>query len=141
MQMKNKRQILDSIWCMVKCSLAASALNISTYLLNIFGIILVLYNLVAYIVLGTPIYYLLRKTKQDIQAIAVWLIVNVVSISALTYFLLKPPSEPGPHCLSPFVFVIPVTSILAGLLSVFPIVYFCRKTRKKMDNYQQTTAR
>ena len=129
--MKNKRQILDSIMCMVKCSLAASALNISTYLLNIFGIILVLYNMVAYIVLGTPIYYLLRKTKQDIQAIAVWLIVNVVSVSALTYFLLKPPSEPGPHCLSPFVFVIPVTSILAGLLSVFPIVYFCRKTRKK----------
>lgn len=130
--MKIKKQILDSIWCMVKCSLAASALNISTYLLNIFGIILVLYNLVAYIVLGTPIYYLLRKTNQDIQAIAVWLIVNVVSISGLTYYLLKPPSEPGPHCLSPFVFVIPVTSILAGLLSVFPTVYFCRKTRKKM---------
>lgn len=130
--MKNKRQILDSVWCMVKCSIAASALNISTYLLNIFGIILVLYNLVAYIVLGTPIYYLLRKTNQDIQAIAVWLIVNVVSISGLTYYLLKPPSEPGPHCLSPFVFVIPVTSILAGLLSVFPTVYFCRKTRKKM---------
>lgn len=130
--MNNKKQILDSIWCMVKCSLATSALNISTYLLNIFGIILVLYNMVAYIVLGTPIYYLLRKTKQDIQAIAVWLIVNVVSVSALTYFLLKPPSEPGPHCLSPFVFVIPVTSILAGLLSVFPTVYFCRKTRKKM---------
>ena len=130
--MKNKRQILDSVWCMVKCSIAATALNPGAWFFFILAPFIFLFNLVAYIVLGTPVCYLLRKTKQDIQAIAVWLIVNVVSVSALTYFLLKPPSEPGPHCASSFILILPVTSILAGLLSVFPIVYFCRKTRKKM---------
>ena len=126
--------IKNSVICMGKCSLAASALNLSTYLLNIFGIVIVLYNLVAYIVLGTPVYYLLRKKALAIQVIAIWLIVNVVSVSGLTYFLLKPPSEPGGHCVSPFVFILPATSVIAGLLSVFPIIYFCRKAKKKMEN-------
>ena len=130
--MKIKKQIPDGIMCMVKCSLAASALNFSTYLLTIFGLVLVLYNMVAYIVLGTPIYYLLRKTMLAIQVIAIWLIVNVVSVSALTYFLLKPPSEPGPHCGSPFIIILPLTSILAGLFSLFPIWHFCRKAKEKM---------
>ena len=130
--MKIKKQIPDGIMCMVKCSLAASALNICTYLLNIFGIIIVLYNMVAYVVLGTPIYYLLRKTMFAIQVIAIWLIVNGASIIALTYFLLKPPSEPGPHCGLPFELFIPETSMLAGVLSIFPIWHFCRKAKEKM---------
>jgi len=138
--MKNKRQILDSIWCMVKCSIAATALNPGAWFFFILAPFIFLFNLVAYIVLGTPVCYLLRKTTVIVQAIAVWLIVNIISIPILTHFLFNPSSEPGPQCLSPLVFVLPITFIIAGLLSVFPIVYFCRKTRKKMDNYQQTTA-
>ena len=123
--------IKSSIICMGKCSLATSALNLSTYLLNIFGIVIVLYNLVAYIVLGTPVYYFLRKKTLEIQTLAVWLTVNIISISTITCFFLMPSGEPGPHCISPFVLILPVAFILAGLLSVFPIVYFCRKTRRK----------
>lgn len=130
--MKNRKQILDSIWCMVKCSLAASALNLCTWFFGIMGLYIVLFNLVAYIVLGTPVYYFLRKKTSTIQTLAVWLTVNIIPITAITYLLLMPSGEAGPHCVSPFVLILPVAFILAGLLSVFPIVYFCRKTRKKM---------
>ena len=132
--------IKNNILCMVKCSVAATALNPSAWFFLILAPFIFLFNLVAYIVLGTPVCYLLRKTTVIVQAIAVWLIVNIISIPILTHFLFNPSSEPGPQCLSPLVFVLPITFIIAGLLSVFPIVYFCRKTRKKMDNYQQTTA-
>jgi hypothetical protein len=117
---------------MTKCSVAASALNLTTWLFGIMGLYIVLFNLVAYIVLGTPVYYFLRKKTLEIQTLAVWLTVNIISISTITCFFLMPSGEPGPHCISPFVLILPVAFILAGLLSVFPIVYFCRKTRKKM---------
>ena len=131
--MRNKKQILDSIMCMTKCSVAASALNLTTWLFGIMGLFIVFFNLVAYIVLGTPVYYLLRKKALAIQVIAIWLIVNIVSVSGITYFLLKPPSEPGGHCVSPFVFILPATFVIAGLLSIFPIRHFCRKAKKKME--------
>jgi hypothetical protein len=35
------------------------------------------------------------------------------------------------------VFILPATSVIAGLLSVFPIIYFCRKAKKKMENDQE----
>ena len=130
--MNNKKQILDSIWCMTKCSVAASALNLTTWLFGIMGLYIVLFNLVAYIVLGTPVYYFLRKKTLEIQTLAVWLTVNIISISTITCFFLMPSGEPGPHCISPLVFVLPITFIIAGLFSIIPIRYFIRKDKEKM---------
>ena len=82
---------------------------------------------------GTPVYYFLRKKTLEIQTLAVWLTVNIISISTITCFFLMPSGEPGPHCISPFVLILPVAFILAGILSIFPIRHFCRKAKKKME--------
>lgn len=129
----------NSILCMVKCSLAATALNISTWVFFILAPYIILFNLVAYIVLGTPVYYWLRNRALAIQVIAIWLTVNVISITGLTYHLLNPSSEPGPQCLSPLVFVIPITFIIAGLFSIIPIRYFIRKDKEKMKKDQSSS--
>lgn len=117
---------------MVKCSVAATALNPGAWFFLILAPFIFLFNLVAYIVLGTPVFYLLRKTTVIVQAIAVWLIVNIISIPILTHFLFNPSSEPGPQCLSPLVFVLPITFIIAGFFSIIPIRYFLRKDKEKM---------
>ena len=127
-----RKLIWNYILCMVKCSIAATALNLSSLFFFILAPFIFLFNLVAYIVLGTPVCYLLRKTTVNIQAIAVWLTVNVISIPVLTHFLFNPSSEPGPQCLSPLVLVLPITFIIAGLISIFPIRYFIRKDKEKM---------
>lgn len=124
--------IKNNILCMVKCSIAATALNPGAWFFFILAPFIFLFNLVAYIVLGTPVCYLLRKTTVIVQAIAVWLIVNIISIPILTHFLFNPSSEPGPQCLSPLVFVLPITFIIAGLFSIIPIRYFIRKDKEKM---------
>ena len=129
-----KKIIMNNILCMVKCSLAASAMNLCTWLIFILAPFIILFNLVAYIVLGTPVCYLLRKATATIQAIVVWLTVNIISIPILTYYLFNPSSEPGPQCLSPLVFVLPVTFFIAGLFSIIPIRYFIRKDKEKMQN-------
>lgn len=124
--------IKNNIRCMVKCSIAATALNPGAWFFLILAPFIFLFNLVAYIVLGTPVCYLLRKTTVIVQAIAVWLIVNIISIPILTHFLFNPSSEPGPQCLSPLVFVFPITFMIAGLFSIIPIRYFIRKDKEKM---------
>ena len=127
-----RKLIWNYILCMVKCSIAATALNLSAWFFFILAPFIILFNLVAYIVLGTPVCYLLRRATITIQAIVVWLIVNIISIPVLTHFLFNPSSEPGPQCLSPLVFVLPITFIIAGLLSIIPIRYFIRKDKEKM---------
>ena len=73
--------------CMLKCSFAATVLNPGTFLAFIMAPFLFLYFVVAYIVMGTPLFYLLRKKTWGIHIIAAWLIINVILTSVLTYLL------------------------------------------------------
>ena len=128
MLMNNKRQILDIILCMLKCSLAATVLNPGTFLAFIMAPLLFLYFVVAYIVVGTPLYYLLRKKTWGIHIIAAWLIINVILTSVLTYLLFI--IETGPKGI-----ICPATFIITGILSIISVIYLCRKTNEEMDIY------
>ena len=121
------KEITRKAVCMATCSLGASALNLGTWFLGVLGLIIVLYNLLVYVIVGTPVYYLLRNVSWQLQTFAVWISVNAVSIAVLLYYFLEPSDEPGAHCVSPFVFLIPVVYVITGILSVIPIGYFCRK--------------
>lgn len=132
--MNKWKPILDSILCMTKCSFWATLMNLSIIIIIMIPFIL-LYNLLCYVIIGTPVHYLLRKQSWEFQAILVWLTVNVISLAVMFHFLLTPP-EPegqGPMCFSPLSVILPITSALAGLLSIIPIGILCRKARKKTD--------
>ena len=131
--MNNKRLIKESILCMVKCSIGATLLNLATWVFGM-GLYIILYNLLAYILLGTPVFYICRKKSWKIQTIAVWGIVNTVSLVVLIYILLKPANDPGPHCLSPLVLFLPIVFLFTGILSIIPVGYFCRKAQEKIKS-------
>ncbi len=126
--MKNKKEIIEIIMCMLKCSFAATVLNPGTFLAFIMAPLLFLYFVVAYIVVGTPLYYLLRKKTWGIHIIAAWLIINVILTSALTYILFI--VETGPKGI-----ICPATFIITGILSIISVIYLCRKTNEEMDIY------
>lgn len=126
--MKNKKEIIEIIMCMLKCSFAATVLNPGTFLAFIMAPLLFLYFVVAYIVVGTPLYYLLRKKTWGIHIIAAWLIINVILTSALTYLLFI--IETGPKGI-----ICPATFIITGILSIISVIYLCRKTNEEMDIY------
>lgn len=130
-KMKNWKPILDSILCMAKCSLWTTFMNLSIIVV-IFIPFIALYNLLCYIILGTPIHYLLRKQEWMFQTIMVWLIVNTVSI-IIMWHLLMPSGGEGPMCISPFSIILPATSALASFLSIIPIGFMCRKARQKTE--------
>ncbi len=131
--MKNRKPIMDSIWCMTKCSLCTTFMNLSMFFV-IFSPMIALCNLLCYIILGTPIHYLLRKQEWMFQTIMVWLIVNTVSIIIMCHLIMPPTEGEGPMCISPIVIILPVTSVLASFLSIIPIGFLCRKARKKTDD-------
>ena len=114
--------------CMLKCSFAATVLNPGTFLAFIMAPLLFLYFVVAYIVVGTPLFYLLRKKTWGIHIIAAWLIINVILTSALTYLLFI--IETGPKGI-----ICPATFIITGILSIISVIYLCRKTNEEMDIY------
>lgn len=126
--MKNKKEIIEIIMCMLKCSFAATVLNPGTFLAFIMAPLLFLYFVVAYIVVGTPLYYLLRKKTWGIHIIAAWLIINVILTSVLTYILFI--IETGPKGI-----ICPATFIITGILSIISVIYLCRKTNEEMDIY------
>ena len=126
--MKNKKEIIEIIMCMLKCSFAATVLNPGTFLAFIMAPLLFLYFVVAYIVVGTPLYYLLRKKTWGIHIIAAWLIINVILTSVLTYLLFI--IETGPKGI-----ICPATFIITGILSIISVIYLCRKTNEEMDIY------
>ena len=126
--MKNKKQILDSIMCMAKCSVAATALNPGSYLLVDYVIMAILYNAVVYIALGTPVYYLLRNKSWIIQTIAVCFTANVIMIIFFSITL---------NSSNPFKSIILVPFAIAGVLSIFPIGYLCHKTKMEMEYDQE----
>lgn len=126
--MKNKKEIIEIIMCMLKCSFAATVLNPGTFLAFIMAPLLFLYFVVAYIVVGTPLFYLLRKKTWGIHIIAAWLIINVILTSALTYLLFI--IETGPKGI-----ICPATFIITGILSIISVIYLCRKTNEEMDIY------
>lgn len=126
--MMNKKHILDSIMCMAKCSVAATALNPGSYLLGSFVIIAILYNSIAYIVLGTPVYYLLRNKSWIIQTIAVWFTANIILIILVILTL---------NSSNPFTYIIIAPFIIAGILSILPIGYLCHKTKEEMEFDQE----
>ena len=126
--MKNKKDIIEIIMCMLKCSFAATVLNPGTFLAFIMAPLLFLYFVVAYIVLGTPLFYLLRKKSWGIHIIAAWLIINVILTSVLTYILFI--IETGPKGI-----ICPATFIITGILSIISVIYLCRKTNEEMDIY------
>ena len=126
--MKNKKEIIEIIMCMLKCSFAATVLNPGTFLAFIMAPLLFLYFVVAYIVVGTSLYYLLRKKTWGIHIIAAWLIINVILTSALTYLLFI--IETGPKGI-----ICPATFIITGILSIISVIYLCRKTNEEMDIY------
>ena len=126
--MKNRKQITEIIMCMLKCSFAATVLNPGTFLAFIMTPFLFLYFVVAYIVMGTPLFYLLRKKTWGIHIIAAWLIINVILTSVLTYLLFI--IETGPKGI-----ICPATFIITGILSIISVIYLCRKTNEEMDIY------
>ena len=126
--MKNKKEITEIIMCMLKCSFAATVLNPSTFLAFIMVPFLFLYFVVAYIVMGTPLFYLLRKKTWGIHIIAAWLIINVILTSVLTYILFI--IETGPKGI-----ICPATFIITDILSIISVIYLCRKTNEEMDIY------
>lgn len=126
--MKNRKQITEIIMCMLKCSFAATVLNPGTFLAFIMAPFLFLYFVVAYIVMGTPLFYLLRKKTWGIHIIAAWLIINVILTSVLTYILFI--IETGPKGI-----ICPATFIITGILSIISVIYLCRKTNEEMDIY------
>lgn len=126
--MKNKKEIIEIIMCMLKCSFAATVLNPGTFLAFIMAPLLFLYFVVAYIVVGTPLYYLLRKKTWGIHIIAAWLIINVILTSVLTYLLFI--IETGPKGI-----ICPAAFIITGILSIISVIYLCRKTNEEMDIY------
>ncbi len=126
--MKNRKQITEIIMCMLKCSFAATVLNPGTFLAFIMAPFLFLYFVVAYIVLGTPLFYLLKKKTWGIHIIAAWLIINVILTSVLTYLLFI--IETGPKGI-----ICPATFIITGILSIISVIYLCRKTNEEMDIY------
>ena len=126
--MKNKKEIIEIIMCMLKCSFAATVLNPGTFLAFIMAPLLFLYFVVAYIVVGTPLYYLLRKKTWGIHIIAAWLIINVILTSVLTYLLFI--IETGPKGI-----ICPATFIITGILSIISVIYLFRKTNEEMDIY------
>jgi hypothetical protein len=69
-----------------------------------------------------------------VQTMAICLSVNIVILSVILLFVYKTmmPSDNGPKCLSPVVFIIPVASVVGSLLSVFPISYFCIHFHQKL---------
>lgn len=126
--MKNKKQITEIIMCMLKCSFAATVLNPGTFLAFIMAPFLFLYFVVAYIIMGTPLFYLLRKKSWGIHIMAAWLIINVILTSVLTYLLFI--IETGPKGI-----ICPATFIITGILSIISVIYLCRKTNEEMDIY------
>ena len=126
--MKNKKEITEIIMCMLKCSFAAIVLNPGTFLTFIMAPFLFLYFVVAYIVMGTPLFYLLRKKTWGIHIIAAWLIINVILTSVLTYILFI--IETGPKGI-----ICPATFIITDILSIISVIYLCRKTNEEMDIY------
>jgi len=126
--MKNKKEITEIIMCMLKCSFAATVLNPGTFLAFIMAPFLFLYFVVVYIIMGTPLFYLLRKKSWGIHIIAAWLIINVILTSVLTYLLFI--IETGPKGI-----ICPTTFIITGILSIISVIYLCRKTNEEMDIY------
>ena len=126
--MKNKKEITEIIMCMLECSFAATVLNPGTFLAFIMTPFLFLYFVVAYIIMGTPLFYLLRKKSWGIHIIAAWLIINVILTSVLTYLLFI--IETGPKGI-----ICPATFIITGILSIISVIYLCRKTNEEMDIY------
>lgn len=84
--------------------------------------------LVPYLVIGSAVWFSLRKMAWLVQAMLICLSVNIVILSAILLFVNKTmmPSASGPKCLSPLVLIIPVASVVGSLLSAVPISYYCK---------------
>lgn len=118
------KPIKDSVMCMLKCSVAATALNPGSYLLGIFVIEAIMFNVMNYIVLGTPVYYLLRNKSWMSQTIAVWFAANIILFILVGSWINSPDS---------FITILLGPFIIASILSIFPIGYLCRKAKEEME--------
>lgn len=90
--------------------------------------------MIPYLVIGSAVWYSLRKRAWSVQTMAICLSVNIVILSVILLFVYKTmmSSDNGPKCLSPVVFIIPVASVVGSLLSVFSISYFCIHFHQKL---------
>ena len=62
--------------------------------------------MIPYLVIGSAVWYSLRKRAWSVQTMAICLSVNIVILSVILLFVYKTmmPSDNGPKCLSPVVF-------------------------------------
>lgn len=118
---------------MFGCSIAVMLLNPACLFLFPFSVIFYVFYLIPYVVVGTPVWYLLRDRAWMLQTLAIWLSSNAVLVPLFFFlwdFLMKPEGE-GAHCISPFAFILPLLYLVSGLLSVIPIGYCCRRFKKQ----------
>lgn len=96
--------------------------------------------LVPYLVIGSAIWYWLRKKPWPMQTLLIWFSVNIVILSVILLFshMTMIPSGNGPKCLSPLVLIIPVVSVVGSLLSTIPISYYCKHYHQELTQTHLT---
>ena len=84
---------------MFGCSIAVMLLNPACLFLFPFSVIFYVFYLIPYVVVGTPVWYLLRDRAWMLQTLAIWLSSNAVLVPLFFFlwdFLMKPEGE-GAH--------------------------------------------